>query len=502
MEPRAMAASAAQRRPSPLHPKLERLDPAKPHTFIRPTKRIIEGSDMSHFLTSGAYRDIMLFIFQLNRSLCPRKKTAGSSAPTPTPTPGPPRARARADPNVQTFTLSAGRNSDIEPIKKLRELLKKVDAIIDEAPPDKNAGRRFGYAQFRDFYALLEQRADSLLKEYLPQHVLGFSTQQQPPESGEGRVGPMEELKAYFLGSWGSQQRLDYGTGHELSFLVFLGCLYKLGAFQDDSRDTDEISRSIVFGVIEPYLKVARRLILTYMLEPAGSHGVWGLDDHSFMPYIFGSAQLTRPISSETEPMPLEGSVAGAPKPSDVVKVELANPHKEENMYFSAIGFINDVKTGPFWEHSPMLFDISGITDGWGKVNKGMLKMYDAEVLHKFPVVQHFPFGSLFSWEADPAAAKPERTVHMAQQPTATLPQGGGGGTRTPWAQTGGTTGGIAAPMLPRNPPAAAAAAAAGDAGASSGRFVSDVPSTFPQGDPGTASAQYSITAAPWAKKK
>jgi serine/threonine-protein phosphatase 2A activator len=39
-------------------------------------------------------------------------------------------------------------------------------------------------------------------------------------------------------------------------------------------------------------------------------------------------------------------------------------------MYFSAIGFIYDVKKGSFWEHSPMLFDISGVTAGWAKINK------------------------------------------------------------------------------------------------------------------------------------
>jgi serine/threonine-protein phosphatase 2A activator len=39
-------------------------------------------------------------------------------------------------------------------------------------------------------------------------------------------------------------------------------------------------------------------------------------------------------------------------------------------MYFAAIGFIYDVKTGPFWEHSPTLFDISGVRAGWGKINK------------------------------------------------------------------------------------------------------------------------------------
>lgn len=166
------------------------------------------------------------------------------------------------------------------------------------------------------------------------------------------------------------------------------------------------------------YLELVRTLIKTYTLEPAGSHGVWGLDDHCFLPYIFGSAQLGYPISSSAN-IPSEGSLLHAPDPGDVGKQSIVERHRNTNMYFSAVGFIYDVKRGPFWEHSPMLWDISGVSTGWSKINKvgyifrfemyltfiqGMLKMYMVEVLSKFPVVQHFYFGSLFKWEHDPNA--------------------------------------------------------------------------------------------------
>jgi serine/threonine-protein phosphatase 2A activator len=183
------------------------------------------------------------------------------------------------------------------------------------------------------------------------------------------------------------------------------------------------------------YLVLVRKLILTYSLEPAGSHGVWGLDDHSFIPYILGSAQYCAPIDSDSTRLPNEGSLSGSPSPNRTAKSDSAEMYKDTNMYFSAIAFIFDVKSGPFWEHSPTLFDISGIKDGWAKINKvrssthphistcllthqqGMVKMYNAEVLSKFPVVQHFPFGSLFRWEQDPSAPAPVTSAHMGSQP-------------------------------------------------------------------------------------
>jgi serine/threonine-protein phosphatase 2A activator len=53
------------------------------------------------------------------------------------------------------------------------------------------------------------------------------------------------------------------------------------------------------------------------------------------------------------------------------------------------------MKRGPFYEHSPTLYDISGVPY-WAKINQGMIKMYKVEVLGKFPVIQHFPIGTVF----------------------------------------------------------------------------------------------------------
>ncbi|KAK5987722.1 Serine/threonine-protein phosphatase 2A activator 1 [Cladobotryum mycophilum] len=379
------------------------LDFPSSHSFSIPTKRIHETQHVSRFLTSLAYRDLGIFILQLNYALCPRIFLGA-----PHPSLYPLSTKPPSTPSILT----------------IRALISRIQNLIDEAPPDPGP-QRFGNVSFRKWHALLAKRLD------------GFLQRDQLGETLSIADAAKDEVASYLLGAFGSPQRLDYGTGHELSFIAFLGCLWKLGFFTDGVQGGD-IEREIVLSVIEPYLELVRKLIMTYTLEPAGSHGVWGLDDHSFVPYIFGSAQLTRPIAS-SEAMPTEGSVRGAPKPSDVTNADIVEDQRQTNMYFSAIGFIYDVKKGPFWEHSPMLFDISGIRDGWGKINKGMIKMFQAEVLSKFPVVQHFPFGSLFSWDEDPRAPNFAKDANMTKMTPTTTVSTLGIGTQAPWAQVAGS---------------------------------------------------------------
>ncbi|GMF60491.1 unnamed protein product [Phytophthora fragariaefolia] len=154
-----------------------------------------------------------------------------------------------------------------------------------------------------------------------------------------------------------------------------------------------------------------RRLQKQYMLEPAGSHGVWGLDDYHCLPFYFGSAQLI----GQHEILP-----------ESVHDDNVLLTQHNEYLYLDAVKFIKEVKAGsPFAETSPMLNDISALPS-WEKTNGGMLKLYEGEVLKKLPVIQHLRFGTLFPCTWTPSHEADDGSTYI---PVSTHP---GTGVRAP----------------------------------------------------------------------
>ncbi len=295
--------------------------------FQKPTRRILSPKDHELFLSSPTYKLLLAFVFGL------------TDAVVDTP-------------------ISAVKDDDLSPaVKNILGILDKVEDVAERSPPEEQGDSRFGNKGFRDFL-------DLAAKEHHGWHE----------QLGVAPTEAITEISTYFLQSFGNRTRIDYGSGHELNFMIWLLCLYQLRII------TPSDFRPLVLKVFTRYLTLMRRIQSTYYLEPAGSHGVWGLDDYQFLPFLFGSSQLLhhpfiRPLSIH----------------QSLILEEYGN----EYLYLGQVNFVNSVKNveGLRW-HSPMLDDISS-AKSWSKVEAGMRRMFVAEVLKKLPVMQHFMFGSL-----------------------------------------------------------------------------------------------------------
>lgn len=294
---------------------------------MQPKREILSPMDMQKWKKSQAYHEFIGFINTLNEAAKGHKVSEEIS---------------------HKSTVIDG----------LLEMLNKLSVWIDEIPAIQQP-QRFGNKAFKTWYTQVQQNSLELTKACLANELHEHA----------------EELSFYLNESFGNSVRIDYGTGHEMSFAMFLMGLFKIGALKKED------TQAAVLKVFNRYLEIARKLQKTYNMEPAGSHGVWSLDDFQFLPFIFGSGQLIDDQKIE---------------PKDFVQNDKIELYSTDNMFFSCIKFIQSVKTGPFAEHSNQLWNISALPT-WSKVNAGLMKMYLGEVLDKFPVVQHVLFGQVIS---------------------------------------------------------------------------------------------------------
>lgn len=303
-------------------PPVSRLD-----HFAAPCKRIVSRDGIDRFLQGESGQLYLAFLANLNLAI---------------------RGKTLSDP------------CEVSPaVEKILGVLEVLRKWIAELPP-REMGARYGNPVYREWHERLEEQGPALMAGMLPAEL----------------HNAVVEIVPYFADSFGNSTRIDYGTGHEANFAAWLLCLVRLKFLAPGDY------HALAVKVFNSYLSLMRELQTMYWLEPAGSHGVWGLDDYHFIPFILGASQL---IGHKYM------------KPKSIHNADILEQYSKDYYYLACIAFIKQVKKGSLTEHSPMLNDISGVPN-WEKVNSGMMKMYRAEVLEKVPIMQHFLFGTILPW--------------------------------------------------------------------------------------------------------
>lgn len=288
--------------------------------------------------------------------------------------------------------------------------------LVTEIPLEDMAQQRFGNRAKRTFHSRFESTVVADMEKLA--RTFPSSATRSDAEVTELAT----ELAAYMMDAFGNATRLDFGSGHELHFfIVMMICLEEHGDHGGSLDDVPtvfvpldvpppppvpqtqrvEVQRrrqDYIFYTFHEYMCFVRRLQKHYSLEPAGSHGVWGLDDYHHLPYVFGGAQL---IDAEMRPVKPSATLeAMLILPKHICDRSKVDALKEDYIYFGMIAWILENKTGPFHEHSNMLYNISGV-EHWAKIYGGMMKMFAAEVLAKFNVSQHLLFGRHLPWNTN-----------------------------------------------------------------------------------------------------
>ena len=222
--------------PPPPTPTLTPPPDLTSHTYTEPSRRILSPEDHTLFLKSPTCTLVQAFVFSITDS-------------------------------AQDRPISSIKDSEItDTIGKITLILQEAGKVLAAHPPE-DTGSRFGNPVFRTFVEAIES-------EVLAWHA----------QLGLADVTQAEEISTYLASSFGNKARIDYGSGHELNFFLWLLCLNRVGLLPQSTFP------ALALVVLPAYLRLMRAVQSAYYLEPAGSHGVWGLDDYQFLPFLIGAS--------------------------------------------------------------------------------------------------------------------------------------------------------------------------------------------------------------------
>jgi serine/threonine-protein phosphatase 2A activator len=174
LTPRRRQAPSSNPTPIPPTPPLPP-PPPRPFKFTHPTRRILSSHDHEIFINSSSYTLIISFVFGLSDA-------------------------------VKDTPVSAVKVDELRPaVQCVLHILDEVEKVVERSPPVDEGGSRFGNKGFRDFI-------DAIKEEHEGWHR----------QLGIEDPAAIDEVSTYFLQAFGNRMRIDYGSGHELNFIIWL----------------------------------------------------------------------------------------------------------------------------------------------------------------------------------------------------------------------------------------------------------------------------------------
>ena len=132
--------------------------------------------------------------------------------------------------------------------ERVLNILTQLSSWIDEIPPVTQQ-QRFGNKAYKTWHERLVKEADSLTRYVL----------------ADLRPDASVELAAYLSDSFGNATRIDYGTGHEMAFVVYLCSLFMIGLWTDEDRPA--VGLKVFSRYVPPRRTISARLRVLH-IEP------------------------------------------------------------------------------------------------------------------------------------------------------------------------------------------------------------------------------------------